>query len=341
MDGTRLTFEDFSPGTRFPLPAYPVSREAVIDFASRYDPQPFHLDEEAAKASLLGGLSASGWHTCAMMMRMMVDGYLGRSTSQGASHVEFVRWLRPVRPGDTLTGECIVEDARPSSSRSGLGLATIAVELRNQTGQPVLAGRYLLFLLQKGVAPSPAPLSASAEPPLASSDAPGAPPEETDYSPDRFWDVFDVGRVDTLGSHVFTEEDIVRFARDFDPQYFHLDREAATASLLGGLCASGWQVSANMMRLLVATNRRHVESWMKAKPGREAPLLGPSPGYRDLRWLRPVRPGDILTYVRTVTGKRPSDTRPGWGIVETAVTASDQAGRPAFSMKAAAFMGTD
>jgi acyl dehydratase len=86
------------------ISALPVTAEEIKSFAREFDPQPFHLDEEEGKASVLGGLSASGWHTCAMLMRMMVDGYLGQSASLGSPGLDELKWLKPVYPGETLTG---------------------------------------------------------------------------------------------------------------------------------------------------------------------------------------------------------------------------------------------
>jgi acyl dehydratase len=140
------TFEDFPIGSTWPLGPYPVTREAVLAFAAEFDPQPFHLDEAAASASLLGGLSASGWHSCAMMMRMMVDGFLAGSTSQGSPGVDYVKWLKPVRPGDTLSGTMTVLAARVSATRPTLGIARLRNLLRNQHGDTVLEAEYTLLL---------------------------------------------------------------------------------------------------------------------------------------------------------------------------------------------------
>ncbi|GGE19194.1 enoyl-CoA hydratase [Aureimonas endophytica] len=140
------SFEDFPVGLEVPLGPYPVTREEVLAYAAAFDPLPFHLDEAAARDSLLGGLAASGWHTCAMMMRMMVDGFLRDSTSQGSPGVDFIRWLRPVRPGDTLTGRMTVLEARRSRSRPQIGIAKLRNELVNQEGDPVLEGEYTLLL---------------------------------------------------------------------------------------------------------------------------------------------------------------------------------------------------
>ncbi|WP_419906074.1 MaoC family dehydratase [Hoeflea sp.] len=132
-------FEDFTPGRQFKLGPYPVSAEEIIAFASEFDPQPMHLDEAAGKASILGGLSASGWHTCAMIMRMFIDGYIGDSTSQGAPGVDICEWKRPVLAGDTLHGTSTVNSARRLKSRPGIGAVEFRHEIRNQRDELVCA----------------------------------------------------------------------------------------------------------------------------------------------------------------------------------------------------------
>ena len=119
--------------------ALPVSRDAVLAFAQQFDPQPFHLDEEAAKGSLFGGLCASGWHTCAMAMRMMCDAYLLDTASLGSPGIDALRWLKPVFPGDTLRVHMEVQEARPMNSRPGVGLVRSAWTVFNQHGEPVLS----------------------------------------------------------------------------------------------------------------------------------------------------------------------------------------------------------
>jgi acyl dehydratase len=118
--------------------AMPVTREAVIAFASQFDPQPFHLDDEAAAASLFGRLAASGWHTCAMAMRMMCDEYLLDSASLGSPGIDSLRWLKPVHPGDTLRMAMDVLEARPMASKPHVGLVRSRWHLRNQHDEPVL-----------------------------------------------------------------------------------------------------------------------------------------------------------------------------------------------------------
>jgi acyl dehydratase len=121
-------FEAVEVGDSYDLPdSYEVTKEEIIDFAQKYDPQPFHVDEQAAADSMFGELVASGWHTCAMAMRLLVDGYLSDSGSQGALGVDDLRWHRPVRPGDVLRLRSTVEDKGPWGE--GLGLVRSRVEL--------------------------------------------------------------------------------------------------------------------------------------------------------------------------------------------------------------------
>ncbi len=134
----RLYWEDFPVGQVREFGAMPVTREAVLDFAGCFDPQPFHLDDAAAEASLFGRLSASGWHTCAMAMRMMCDAYLLDSASLGSPGIDQLRWLKPVCPGDTLAMRMEVLAARPMASRPGVGLVNSAWTVLNQHGEAVL-----------------------------------------------------------------------------------------------------------------------------------------------------------------------------------------------------------
>jgi acyl dehydratase len=130
-----------------------VSAEEIVEFAREFDFQPMHLDEEAGKASLLGGLSASGWHSCSMLMRMLCDGFVLDSTSQGAPGVDYMRWRRPVLAGDTLTGACTVKAVRESRSRPDLGLVTLHYELVNQRGEVALEmGNTCMFLKRRTTA---------------------------------------------------------------------------------------------------------------------------------------------------------------------------------------------
>jgi acyl dehydratase len=134
----RYYWEDFPVGQVRDFGATRVTHDAIVDFARQFDPQPFHVDDEAARHSLFGRLCASGWHTCALAMRMMCDDYLLDAASLGSPGIDNLRWLRPVFPGDTLSVRLTVLDARPMASRPQVGLVQSRWEVRNQQGDTVL-----------------------------------------------------------------------------------------------------------------------------------------------------------------------------------------------------------
>jgi len=137
MDET-LYWEDFKVGETVAMGTHTFVEEEMIDFARKFDPQPFHIDPAAAKDSYFGGLIASGWHTCAVAMRMLCDNYINRSASLGSPGIENVRWLAPVRAGDTLSYRRVVLEARASRSRPDMGLVKSRTEAVNQKGETVL-----------------------------------------------------------------------------------------------------------------------------------------------------------------------------------------------------------
>jgi acyl dehydratase len=133
-----LYFEDFKVGETSEMGRRVVQRDEVIAFARDFDPQPFHIDEEAARASMFGGLIASGWHTVSMVMRMMCDSYLLQSASLGSPGVDHVKWLKPVRPGDTIRAVRTVLEARVSKSKPDVGIVKTRWDVFNQADEPVM-----------------------------------------------------------------------------------------------------------------------------------------------------------------------------------------------------------
>ena len=130
-----LTFEDFPVGRLGTYGPRHVTREEVLAFAAEFDPQPMHLDEEAASKTMLKGLSGSGWHLCSLMMRMMFDAFIGRAASLGSPGVNELKWMAPLRPGDDLTLDVDVTEARVSKSRPETGIVTFRSVARNAAGQ--------------------------------------------------------------------------------------------------------------------------------------------------------------------------------------------------------------
>lgn len=133
-----LHFEDFAPGQVYELGTRTVTESEIVEFAREWDPQPFHLDPEAARESVFGGLIASGWHTGAMWMRMYVDAMLRGSAGRGSPGIEELRWLAPVRPGDTLTGTLTVLETSPSERDATRGTIRIRAEMTNGAGVVVM-----------------------------------------------------------------------------------------------------------------------------------------------------------------------------------------------------------
>lgn len=131
-------FEDFVTGEVALSAPYTVTREEIVAFARQYDPQPFHLDEAAGEASIYEGLIASGWHTCAIAMRLICDLYITDSSSMGSPGVDNVRWLKPVRPGDTLRLRWTVLATKPSRSRPQMGAVQSRWEILNQREEVVM-----------------------------------------------------------------------------------------------------------------------------------------------------------------------------------------------------------
>ena len=129
----KLHWEDFEPGAVALYGPRLVTREEIVAFAAEFDPQPMHLDEAAASATLLGGLGASGWHSCALLMRMICDGFILNSTSMGSPGVEEVRWLKPLRPGTTIRLRSTVMDKRESKSRPDMGMVKFLFEVLDDT----------------------------------------------------------------------------------------------------------------------------------------------------------------------------------------------------------------
>lgn len=141
------TFEDFPVGRVVDCGTYRVSKDEILEFARQFDPQPHHLDEEAGKKSILGGLAASGWHICAIAMRLFADGVVLKAANRGGAGAREGRWMKPVRPGDLLRMEAEVVETKPSQSKP-FGFVTFDCRIFNETEQvamismtPIIARR--------------------------------------------------------------------------------------------------------------------------------------------------------------------------------------------------------
>jgi acyl dehydratase len=151
-----------------------------------------------------------------------------------------------------------------------------------------------------------------------------------------FFEDIEVGQRRELGSFTFTAELIKKFASQFDPQRFHLDEEEGRKSLFGGLAASGWHVAAVCMKMMVAEGQRQAKE--AAARGEKVVSWGPSPGFRELRWIKPVLAGDSISFSTQVESLRSSASRPEWGIVQSRNTGTNQRGELVYSFLATGFV---
>lgn len=146
----KIFYEDIEIGVEETYGSYDVTREEVIDFAGKYDPQPFHLNDDIAKQSVFGALCASGWHTCAMAMRIMVDRMMAEGfAGMGSPGVDNIRWKKPVFPGDTLSVRMRTTEKRPSASRPNIGLIKGAYEVLNQKDEVVMTMETNVMVLRR------------------------------------------------------------------------------------------------------------------------------------------------------------------------------------------------
>ena len=141
MNKDERWFEDYVTGEAHDLGTVSLSEDEIVAFATRFDPQPFHMDREAAAASVYGGIIASGWHTAAAMMRLVVDGFISRQASLGSPGLDQIRWLRPVRPGDLLRARVTVLETRRSASKPDRGIVTTEMAMLGEDGEPVMTCR--------------------------------------------------------------------------------------------------------------------------------------------------------------------------------------------------------
>lgn len=132
-------YEDYPVGAVFELGSVTVDADEVQSFAQRFDPQPFHIDPQAAALSPYGGIIASGWHTASLMMHLLARSFLSPASSLGSPGVDELRWLLPVRPGDVLSGRVTILSAKQSRSKPDRGIITTQIDMRNQEGQTVLS----------------------------------------------------------------------------------------------------------------------------------------------------------------------------------------------------------
>lgn len=323
---TVIAFEDFTPGEVIEGGPLTVRRDEIVAFAAEFDPQPFHLDEEAAKATFVGTLIGSGWQTAGYGMLLLQRHVFRGASSMGSPGVTQLRWMRPVMPGDALRIVAKIEDCRASNTKPDRGFVRFAMSILNGRDETVMTQAFMVMFPRRGTTPLPprAVTLEDSEPPVEGDDA----------EPLLFLKNAVIGQPRDLGRHLFTAKDIVAFASAYDPQVFHTDPEGARESHFGALCASGWHTTAAWMKRLHITRARDIALTERSGP---VPQLGPSPGFRDLRWLKPVYAGDVIRFTCTLTEARATASRPGWGLATHHNTGVNQRGEKVFEFKGSVF----
>jgi len=322
------SWEDYSEGETGSFGRIKVTADTIKRFAVAYDPQPFHLDDGAARATPLRGLAASGWHTCALLMRQVEQQVLSMSGYLGSPGIDDIRWLKPVRPGDILEGKIIWLSKCPCSRRSDVGRWSIAIEAINQSGDLVLRLNGHVLLARRGAAVADVPRSSSccaarlARPPRARR-RPG------DHLIRYFEDVQQGDEI-ALGSYDFTTDAIHSYSHNIGTPTG--DREPPAHAVGEGSCrrVNGWHIIAAWMRRIVDYYQAEAD-WLAGK-GRPVPLLGPAVGARSLYWLKPVHSGDRITFSSWVEHKLQAGTSSEWGLLVAGAEGVDQKGEVVVSL---------
>lgn len=322
-----LTFEDFQPGEIRTYGDYSIDESELLAFAAAYDPQPFHLDREAAKDGIFSGLAASGWHICSALMRMMIDDWLGHSSMIAGIGIEDNRWLAPVRPGDRLTAHTTTLEKVDLRSRPGAGVVKVQTALRNQNGVEVM--RQTLSNLFARREPLKAPPSDSSR----RSARPQADPlvERIDDPAAALTDDFACARIGAwadLGETEFTADFIREYALKYDPAPFHVDEEAGRAHALGAMSAAGLHTASCWMHHFIAARRRLGGGRLQDRA---------SPGFRDMLWRRPVLVGDRIAFSTQVIAKRET-SKSGLCLVTSRNLGVNQRGETALDFIASVFV---
>jgi acyl dehydratase len=268
-----LYFEDFAVGESFELGHIELSEAQIRAYGERFDPRPQHGGP--AVSPVHTALTASPWHLCGILMRLNYDGLIFRTAARGAPGIDMVHWLQLAYPGDRLTARATVLNARVSQSKPQLGLVQFRYEVLTEDREQVLSQENYVIVARRNneqaaleqirAEPTSRPQKLSA----AASDQPARPQ-----------------RVQ-LGTVHFTSQSIIAFARDYDPQPFHLDEAAAKNGPFGALAASGWHTASAWMRTYVEKLQRGGSAL--PQPERFLSL-------QNLRWLYPVYAGDSITF---------------------------------------------
>jgi len=282
----KLHHEDLAIATAICCGRREVTAAEILSFAQAYgEPDP-------AEAPT-GALTASPIHVCAIMMRMVCDGVLNRAASLGSPGVDRVRWLKPVRAGAVVETRFTPLAKRVLASRPDVGLTKVLIELLDSAGEALASwDTNQLTRMRVRSAAEPRPQAERRSAPVSLWDAEAG--AGTQARPACFFGECTIGAMLDLGFEDFSAAQMKAFAREFDPQPFHLDEVAAEASLFGALSASGWLTIACLERLIARRRSELADAARRA--GLRPARWGAPPGLEDLRWPAPVLAGDTVEY---------------------------------------------
>jgi acyl dehydratase len=297
--------------------------DAIKAFAAAYDPQPQHLDECAAKATPLQGLAASGWQACAAVIRRVEQHFESASLRLGIASVEEIRWLRPVRPGDSLEIRVSWQQACTCPDCMNAELRAIVIEAVDQSHVPVLRMHGAATLACR--AASPADLRGRcAQRPLRMSRVRRRPGGRLV----RYFEDVELGDEIALHPYDFTPGALHTYACIIDGAFGGSRRSQDAVVAAPGAC--GWHVVAAWMRRIV--DYYHAEADWLATRGHPVPLLGPAAGARCLTWFKPVRAGDRITFSSWAEHKVKAGTSREWGLLVAGAEGRHQNGELVVSL---------
>ncbi|MEW5965128.1 MAG: MaoC/PaaZ C-terminal domain-containing protein [Pseudomonadota bacterium] len=305
-------------GERVNLGTIVLGRGDIIAFATEFDAQPFHLDESAAETTLLGGLAASGWHTCTAVMSLLQRAASERGLALEPAGAEEILWLRPVRPDDALTATLVWGPRGCHACSERVGSFPIAIETINQGGDPVMRCRMDCLVRQAHV---DAPLRVG-DCPIRRARPARASRRAGDHGIKFFEDVAPGDEID-LGDYAFDRERIRSFRATYD------GAPIAVSSRNEALTASVWHVTAAWMHCIVRYYAHH--ALQLSQRGRPVPILGPAAGVKHLRWHRPVGPGETISYRAWAERKIEIASHEDWGLLVVGAEGVNANGDPVVS----------
>jgi|LNFM01.1.fsa_nt_gb acyl dehydratase len=310
----KLAWEDLYVGCVIPLPDMTFSRNEIVTFAGIYDPQPAHIDDEAAKSTLLGGLAASGWHSCAALWARAHADLLAHCRHRGRPVITDIRWLAPVRANETLQLKAVVTHRMPCPHSAHLGQTSIRYEVINEMGSVVMNLKADHAFERRVGEPS----SNSGPCPSVNWGA-----RITPLRPRRrvsgisFFEQVEVGDEIDLETYTFTDRNIAEFAA--------LTGSMASRTGDHSIQVNAWHLNAAWMQRIVAYYQSQTQRLGRA--GTPVPLLGPAIGVKHLRWHRRAQSGDVVHFLSWAERKIDLPSHGGWGLLVCGAEGADARGR--------------